>query len=118
MQRAISDTIITGFYDSKYSPYKGRLSIFIRDGFDYPSDSDFQYYDGSWMNLPDKYFLTEKTAVKIMVASVHQNNISSQQREWLQAAKHYTITKLMLLREFAIKYLHLDLFSILFDFTE
>jgi hypothetical protein len=87
----------------------------------------FQYCNGSWIwinnvnltasSIPKQYQFTEKTAVGIAVAIMHQSN-KEYRRHLFQRAKDYTITKLMLLREIATKYLEYDLLIPMFNVTE
>jgi hypothetical protein len=64
----------------------------------------------------DKFFLTEKTAVKL-AASVRQRPNSEQQIFHLDA-RNYNIKKLILLREIAKQYLSSDILTVLFDMTK
>jgi hypothetical protein len=84
-----------------------------------------KYCDGLWINnwsipigsIPNRYQLTEKTAVGVAVAIMHQSNMQYK-RHLFQEEKHYTITKLMLLREIVSIYLERDLLIAMFDVTE
>lgn len=86
----------------------------------------FRYYNGLWVNhwniVPRhphiyQYQFTEKTAVKIAVAIMCQSDIEYRD-EALEIIKHYSITKLMLLREMVAMHLVHDLLIAIFDVTE
>lgn len=84
-----------------------------------------RYCNGSWINnwsipidaIPNQYQLAEKTAVSVAVAMMHQSDMEHN-RHLFEIAKHYTITKLMLLREIVSMYLEHDLLIAIFDVTE
>jgi hypothetical protein len=110
----------------------GKLSIYhdcwyYSEKYRFHSPDVFQYCDDSWichwdshtrrMRPPPRFQLTEKTAVGITVAMLHQDSIKDKYYLFGKA-KHYGITKLMLLHEIATKYLHRDLLTVLFHFTE
>ena len=87
----------------------------------------YRYRNGTWARikclntceiiLP---IITEKMGImfSLIVGRGRTQNIAVSDRRIFDSAQYCTITKLMLLREITVQYLHHDLFAILFDFTE